>query len=432
MGLVGGCMQTQAEDFRQRRQRLARLFPQPVVIFSGRPAPRNPPQTHPFRASSHFLYFAGWNQPHLAVLLEDGQATLFYDRPSVEEAIWEGPGPDLDELRARYGFDHIRPGAERPEAVVLDDQAPQDLLEAVIQLRLRHDTAARSQLEQAVDMTVRAHFQAMRATRPERREFQILATLLVSVTQEGGATSFSPIVSRCGEVLHNPNYNGTLQRGDLLLVDFGAENREGWAGDLTRTFPVRSNFTPRQAEIYEVVLRAQKAAIKLCRPGQEYREVHRAACLALTEGLVQLELMRGDPAELVERGAHALFFPHGIGHLLGLDVHDMEDLGDRAGYAPGRTRSQQFGMNFLRLDRILEADMAVTVEPGFYWIPQLLENPERLEPFRDCVNWQVVEAYREVRGLRIEDDLLIEESGPRLLSAALPKELQELEIVVNS
>lgn len=425
-------MHTQADDFRQRRQRLAQLYPQPVLLRSGRPARRNPPQIYPFRASSHFLYFAGWNHPHLSVLLEEGRATLFYDPPGLEDSVWDGPGPDLDELRERYGFDSIRPSSEAPDLPSLDAQAPPDLLDAVIQLRLRHDAAARSQLEQAVDMTVRAHFQAMRATRPERREFQILATLLVSVTQEGGATSFSPIVSRRGEILHNPHYDGTLQRGDLLLVDFGAENREGWAGDLTRTFPVRTTFTPRQAEIYQVVLQAQKAALRECRPGQEYRQVHRAACLAMTEGLVQLGLLRGDPAELVERGAHALFFPHGIGHLLGLDVHDLEDLGDRAGYAPGRTRSEQFGLNFLRLDRPLEADMAVTVEPGFYWIPQLLENEERRAPFLDCLNLDTVEAYREVRGIRIEDDLLIEEKGARNLSAALPKELQELEIVVNS
>lgn len=427
-----GFMQTKAEDFRQRRQRLAQLYPEPVLIRSGRPARRNPPQTYPFRASSHFLYFAGWNHPHLALLLEEGRATLFYDPPGVEDSVWDGPGPDLDELRERYGLDSIRPGSETPDLPHLNAQAPDDLLEAVIQLRLRHDAAARSQLEQAVDMTVRAHFQAMRATRPERSEFQILATLLVSVTQEGGGTSFSPIVSRRGEILHNPHYGGTLERGDLLLVDFGAENREGWAGDLTRTFPVRTTFTPRQAEIYEVVLKAQKAALRECRPGQEYREVHRAACLAMTEGLVQLGLLRGDPAELVERGAHALFFPHGIGHLLGLDVHDMEDLGDRAGYAPGRSRSTQFGLNFLRLDRPLEADMAVTLEPGFYWIPQLLENAERVAPFRDCLDLPTVEAYREVRGIRIEDDVLLDEKGARNLSAALPKELQEIEIVVNS
>jgi len=425
-------MHTLAEDFRQRRRLLAQRFDRPVLIHSGRPARRNAPQNYPFRASSHFLYFAGWNQPRCSLLLSDGEVTLFYDPPSGDRAVWDGPGPEPDELKERFGFERILPRGQMPQAVCLELGAPESLLEAVVQLRLRHDAAARSQLEQAVDMTVRAHFQALRAIRPERREFQILATLLVSVTQEGGSPSYPAIVTRRGEVLHSTSYEGTLERGDLLLVDFGAENREGWAGDITRTFPVRTTFSPRQAEIYELVLKAQKAALKHCLPGREFRSVHEAVCLCLTHGLVELGLLRGDPAQLVERGAHALFFPHGSGHLLGLDVHDMEDLGDRAGYAPGRRRSTQFGLSNLRLDRILEPHMAITVEPGFYWNPQLLDNPERTGAFRDCLNPQVVEIYREVRGIRIEDDILITDGAPRILSAALPKELQEIEIVVNS
>jgi Xaa-Pro aminopeptidase len=419
-------MQTTAADFQERRRRLAQLYPRPVLIESS----RGPGQ---FRADSHFLYFAGWNEPNASLLLNEGRATLFFDPPNLEQAIWEGPGPDLEDLQYRYGFDQIAPRHQQPEVITrLNSQAPEPLLEAVIQLRLCHDAAARSQLEQAVDMSVRAHFQAMRATRPERREFQILATLLVSVTQEGGTPSFDPIVSTRGEILRNRDYAGTLQRGDLLLVDFGARTREGWGGDLTRTFPVRTTFSQRQAEIYQVVLRAQKQALSQCRPGVEYREVHRGACLTLTQGLTELGLLRGQPQELVERGAHALFFPHGIGHLLGLDVEDMSELGDRAGYAPGRRRSAQFGLSSLSLDRPLQPHMAVTIAAGFYWIPQLLENPERTGLFRDCLNLGVISAYREVRGIRIEDDVLIQETGARVLSAGLPKELQELEIVVNS
>lgn len=423
---------TSASDFRARRDRLGRLFPGPVLFASGDPVFRNVPQPYPFRASSHFLYFAGWNQSHAWLGLENGTATLFYDFPSVEHAVWEGAGPSAELLKERYGFDRILPTSQLPTAAAAVGGNAL-LTEAVIQLRLRHDKAAQAQLQHAVEMSQRAHFQAMRATRPERREFQILATLLVSVTQEGGRPSFNPIVSTAGEVLHNPHTDGTLHQGDLLLVDFGAETEEGWAGDLTRTFPVRTVFSPRQAEIYEVVLRAQKAAVTACRPGTEYRDVHRAACVTMTEGLCQLGLLRGEPETLVERGAHALFFPHGVGHLLGLDVHDMEDLGDLAGYAPGRRRSEQFGLSYLRLNRPLEAGMAVTVEPGFYWIPQLLDNPERTGPFHDCLDMKVVQAYRgAVRGIRIEDDLLIEEDGARNLSSGLPKELTELEIVVNS
>lgn len=411
-------MQTLAADYRARRQRLAALHPQALVLSSG-----VPPTRGDFRADSHFLYFGGWNHPGLTLELEGGEATLYYQPPTAEECIWEGPGPDLDELKERFGFDRILAGSP-PAAVGIPD--------AVIELRLSHDEAAQRQLRQAADMTARAHFQAMRATRPERREFQILATLLVSVTQEGGRTSFSPIVSTQGQILHNPHRDGTLIQGELLLVDFGAETAEGWAGDVTRTYPIRTNFSLRQREIYEVVLAAQKAALQACLPGREYRQVHHTACVTMTQGLVDLGLMRGDPQELVERGAHALFFPHGTGHLLGLDVHDMEDLGDRAGYAPGRARSPQFGLHALRLDRPLAESMAVTVEPGFYWIPQLLEDPQRRAPFADCIDFSVVEAYREVRGIRIEDEVLVTPQGPEVLTRGLPKEPLELEIVVNS
>ncbi|MFN8609962.1 MAG: aminopeptidase P N-terminal domain-containing protein [Vulcanimicrobiota bacterium] len=422
-------MHTTASDFQERRRRLAQSYCGPVLLRSSQ-GPRLPGR---FRADGFFLYFGGWNHPNVAVLLEEGEATLFYDPPDAEQSIWEGPGPDLEQLRLRYGFRRIARLCELPEDVPrLGPEAPLDLLQAAIDLRLLHDAAARSQLEQAVDMSVRAHFQAMRATRPERHEFQILATLLVSVTQEGGSAAFDPVVSSRGEILRNRDYEGLLQRGQLLLVDFGARTREGWSAGLTRTFPVRTTFTPRQAEIYQVVLAAQKRAISLCRAGQEFAEIHQAACLALSQGLVELGLMHGDPAELVERGAHALFFPHGTGCLLGLDVDDMYEYDDRAGYAPGRRRSSRFGLKNLSLDRPLQTHMAVTIGPGFYWIPQILEDSERTAPFQDCLNLETIQAYREVRGIRIEDDVLIQESDHRVLSASLPKELLELEIVVNS
>lgn len=425
--VAAGMWSTTAAEFRLRRQRLARLFEQPVLLGSGPQVYRTPGQAYRFRANSHYLYFGGPPLANAWLYLDGDRATLFYDLPSSAEAVWEGSGPE--DLPERYGLDAVRPLSQKRAG---SDLADPQLAGAIIQLRLRHDAAAVRQLEQAVDMTVRAHFQAMRATRPERREYQILATLLVSVTQEGGCPGYDPIVTTRGQILHNPHHDGTLQRGDLLLVDFGAETPEGWTGDVTRTFPVRTTFSPRQAEIYELVLRAQQAALALCRPGVEYRDVHLAACHEMAEGLVELGLMRGDPKELVVRGAHALFFPHGIGHLLGLDVHDMEDLGDRAGYAEGHQRSQQYGLNHLRLDRPLEPGMAVTVEPGFYWNSGLLEDPRRTDPLADCLNREIIEAYREVKGIRIEDNVLIQEAGCKVLSAGLPKELQELEVVVNS
>ena len=424
---------TTAHDYRTRRRiLLGHLGPNagPLAIHSGQPQSRNyPGNPYPFRASSAFLYLAGWNHPDVAVVLGHDSCVLYFDAPGVEDAVWEGPGPDLEALKSRYGFDEIRPRAELPHGLV--DQSHHDVVAAMVEMRLYHDVAAVAQLRSAVDISSRAHLRAMRATRPGRHERDIRAELLASITADDAVPSFQPIVSTRGEVLHNPHSENALHSRDLLLVDFGAENAEGWAGDLTRTYPVSGKFSPRQKEIYEVVLAAEVAAIEACHPGVRYLDVHMTAARKITEGLVALGLLKGSVELLVQRGAHALFFPHGVGHLLGLDVHDMEEYGDLAGYPTGRERNPQFGLNFLRLDRDLRIEMAVTIEPGFYWIPQLLENPERTRPFEDCLDHKTIAAYREVRGIRIEDDVLVTAEGPVVLSASLPKTVAQLEETIG-
>jgi len=255
--------------------------------------------------------------------------------------------------------------------------------------------------------------------------------MLAVCARQGAVPSFQPIVTVAGERLHQPHVGRPLRAGDLLLADFGAETPTGWAGDVTNTWPVSGRYTPPQREVYRVVLEAHRRAVALLRPGTRYRDVHLAACRATAEGLVDLGLLKGDPDALVERDAHALFFPHGIGHLLGLDVHDMEDLADLAGYAPGRQRSDRFGLRWLRLDRDLEEGFAVTIEPGFYWIPELLDDPGRRQTFADCVDWKRVEEFRSVRGVRIERDYLVTASGSELLTPGLPDEPDEVEALVG-
>jgi Xaa-Pro aminopeptidase len=201
-----------------------------------------------------------------------------------------------------------------------------------------------------------------------------------AIVARGMTCAYPSIVTPHGEILHSERYDHRLDAGDLLLADVGAETAGGWAGDVTRTWPVSGKFTTPQKEIYEVVLSAQRQAIAGVTPGTRYRNVHLLACQALAAGLVDLGILRGNPIELAADGVVALLFPHGIGHLLGLDVHDMEDLGDRAGYAPGRERSKQFGLSALRLDRDLAPGMAITIEPGFYVSPAVLDHPTR--PFR--------------------------------------------------
>ncbi|NES20940.1 MAG: Xaa-Pro dipeptidase, partial [Symploca sp. SIO3E6] len=243
--------------------------------------------------------------------------------------------------------------------------------------------------------------------------------------------AYPSIVTVHGEVLHNGEYHHPLQPGDLLLVDVGAETAMGWAADVTRTFPTTGKFSETQRDLYDLVLAAHDACIDKIRPNVEYRDLHLLAAEVIAQGLVDLGILRGQPADLVARDAHALFFPHGIGHLLGLDVHDMEDLGDLAGYQEGRERSDRFGLGFLRLDRPLQEGMLVTIEPGFYQVPAILNNPELRSKYQDVVNWDKLAQFSDVRGIRIEDDVLVTATGGEVLTAGLPTDSEAIEQLVN-
>jgi Xaa-Pro aminopeptidase len=232
-------------------------------------------------------------------------------------------------------------------------------------------------------------------------------------------------------VLHNDRHDGVLGERDLLLADVGAETPEGFAGDVTRAWPVTGRFSATQKAIYEVVLASQLAAIAAVGPGVSYLDVHRRAGLVLVEGLIAIGILRGDAQDLYARGAAALFFPHGVGHLLGVDVHDMEDLGDRAGYAPGRQRATTRGDRYLRLDRDLAPGMCVTIEPGFYQIRRILEDPSEVGELESALDRAVLERFDDVRGIRIEDDVLVTESGHEVLSAAVPKSIADVEAAVR-
>ncbi|MFP2913049.1 M24B family metallopeptidase, partial [Pyxidicoccus sp. 3LFB2] len=262
------------------------------------------------------------------------------------------------------------------------------------------------------------------------REAAVRAAMEAEFVSRDVRPAYQPIVTVHGEVLHNLKYHHVLAEGDLLLADVGAESPGGFACDVTRTWPVTGRFSTTQRELYEVVLRAQKASIALVRPGVRYRDVHLAAHREMARGLVALGILRGDVEELVVDGLTALLFPHGIGHLLGLDVHDMEDLGDRAGYAPGRTRVKDFGHRYLRLDRDLEPGMAVTIEPGLYRVPAILEDARLTARAGDRLNREVLARYSDVRGIRIEDDVLVTPEGCEVLTAAIPKEASDVEAVM--
>jgi Xaa-Pro aminopeptidase len=449
-------VQSPVDAFRGRRRRLLARHPGAALLAAGSAPSRNYRANHyRYRASSHFLYFVGEAMEGAAILFAGGKATLFAHPPDPDDALWHGPRPELAEVGARLGFDAVEalsalPGAlaglgevatlptqDRESAAWLGGLLGRDVIpstgdrltgadaalaDAVIELRLRHDDAAVAQLRHAAEASARAHLAGMRATRPGGHEREVLAAMLGVLRGAGMDDAYGPIVTVAGEVLHQPNQQNRLAAGDLLLADVGGETAEGWAADITRTWPVSGSYTPTQRAVYDVVLEANRAAIDVAKPGKRYRDVHETAKRSVVSGLRDLGIFRGELDGLLERGAASLFFPHGVGHLLGLDVHDMEDLGDRAGYAPGRTRSPRFGDAFLRLDRDLAPGMAVTIEPGFYQVPGILSDPARTEPLGDDLRRDVLARYADVRGIRVEDDVLITAAGNEVLTSGVPKD----------
>ncbi len=448
-----------AETLKQRRQQLAALIDSPVVLWSGRSSARNfPANTYPFRASSHFLYFAGLPLENAAIRLEHGRLELFVDDPKPTDSLWHGLTPTRDEIAVEIGADAAFPlialmsrtvGAatlsvqdpatrqqqprllDRPVASAHQAQGLDGALaKAIAHMRLCHDAAGLAEIRAAVSVTVQAHVAGMAVTRTAHRESQIRAAMESVIIGHNMTTAYSSIVTVHGEVLHNNQYHHALQPGELLLADVGAETASGWASDVTRTWPVSGKFSPTQRDLYDIVLAAHDRCIEQLRPGVEYQDLHLLAAHTLAEGLVDLGILCGSPDELVARDAHALFFPHGIGHLLGLDVHDMEDLGDLAGYEEGRTRSDRFGLSYLRLNRPLRPGMIVTIEPGFYQVPALLNDPERRATYQGCINWEQLAKFADVRGIRIEDDVLVTAAGCEVLTAALPTQAEAIEALV--
>jgi len=288
-----------------------------------------------------------------------------------------------------------------------------------------------ARIEEALRVTDQMHRRAMAVARQGIYEYEVAAEVQAVAMRANFRQSFAPIVTVRGQVLHNHSYENLLEDGRLMLHDSGAETPDGYASDITRTFPVNGRFSPMQKDICQAVLDMQLAAIDAIKPGIRYRVVHLRACRILADRLTSLGLMKGDPAAAVEAGAHALFFPHGLGHMIGLDVHDMEDLGDVVGYSKGETRSPQFGLASLRLSRALEPDFVLTVEPGIYFIPALIDKWEGERNHPDFIAYDKLHAWRSFGGCRIEDDVLVTASGARVLGPGIPKTVAEVEAAMG-
>jgi len=438
-----------------------------IVLLGNNEAPMNYfDNTYPFRQDSTFLYFFGLNKPGLAgtVDCETGVSQLYGDDPTIDEIVWTGPQQSLEEMGSQVGVpsthkfvelnsvidkaisqkrtihflspyrdDHLVLLSEVMDipASMVKNSFSQKLTEGIVAQRLYKSDKEVAEIEHAVNITGEMHVTAMKMAKPGIKEQNIASKLLEIATSYGGFYSFPPIVTINGETLHNHYYGNTLSKGDLLLVDSGAENDMGYAGDMTRTFPVGQKFTSRQKSLYQIVLDAHLDAVASLRPGITFKQVHLIAAKTLVEGLKKLNLMKGDTEDSVAAGAHAMFFQCGLGHLMGLDVHDMENLGEQnVGYTPDMIKSTQFGLKSLRLGRNLEQGIVLTVEPGIYIIPSLIDLWKTDKKFSEFINYTELEKYRDFGGIRIEEDFLITETGSRLLGKEVPKTIAEVEATI--
>jgi Xaa-Pro aminopeptidase len=458
-----------------RRSQFLAAIDTPVLLMAGGWIPRNyPANWSPFRADSTFLFFFPEPEPNAAALFDpkDESVTLFLDERTQADALWHGPVPSFADVKKALRVTAVEKRADMRQAVAkkigkrkvrtvaiadlrataeaasitgehLDFHDPakvgdKDLLRAIGKLRNHREPDEAAEMRLAAAVTREAHTVAMARTRPGIYEQELVGHVEGTFVRQGCVPAYNTILSVRGEVLHNHAHGNLLMETDIVLLDAGAERPSGYCADVTRAWPVNGRFSPEARDVYDIVLAAEKAAIEAVRPGVRYRDVHMLAARVVTDGLVQLKLMKGRADSLVESGAHAMFFPHGVGHLLGLDVHDMEAFGDLIAYGPGRKRSEQFGTAYLRLDLDLSPGMCVTIEPGIYFVPAILRDPDFKRQFKGQVDFARAERFltmnslRGFGGIRIEDDVMCTDSGHEVLTAAVPKERVAIEALVGS
>lgn len=454
-----------AASYQARRAQLKHQIGSGICLFLGNQEigmnyPANP---YHFRQDSHFLYFFGLDQPGLAAIIDidEDREIVFGDDISLEDVVWMGQQPKLRSLCEAVGVHSVLPlkklagqlkqarkkGAtihflppyrDANKLIIKDllnipiarqrEKASVAFIQAVVAQRSVKSEEELRQLDAAVDITARMHVHAMREAHVGQLESDLAGRVTGIAVSGGGNLSYPVILSQNGQILHNHSHRLQLESGRMVLGDFGAENAMHYAGDITRTFPVNAKFSPIQTDLYEIVLMAEINAISSLRPGITYQSVHMAAALQMAEGLKSIGIMKGDMEEAVQLGAHALFFPHGLGHMIGLDVHDMEDLGEEyVGYDDTVKRSTQFGTAYLRLARTLQPGFVLTVEPGLYFIPELIEQWRRKKQFEDFINYPALKRYKNFGGIRIEDNVCITENGHRILGAPIPKTISEVE-----
>ncbi len=436
-----------------------------IIILGNNESPANyPHNTFHFRQDSSFLYYFGLNQPGFVGVIDvdNDQDCIFADDFTLDDVIWMGKLPSVAQLAEQVGVKISNPINELQNVVdkaakagrkihflppyrtdnkilianllgvkisqVAELVSP-ELVNAVIEQREIKSEEEIQQITLACNTGYNMHTTAMKMCKPGMVEREIMGTLEGISLKEGAGVSFAPIVTINGQTLHNHFYGNTLTDGRMLLVDAGAENNMNYCSDFTRTMPVNGKFTTKQKEIYDVVLSANMLVKKISKAGLTYQDIHIESLKEMGRGLHELGLIKGDPIEAAMNGAVAMFMPHGLGHQMGLDVHDMEDLGEKlVGYDAKTKRSEQFGLGALRMGKTLRPGHVITDEPGIYFIPDLIAKWKNEKTCAQFIDFQKVEQYLDFGGIRLEDGLLITENGCTVLGDKhIPLTTQEVE-----
>lgn len=452
------------DTYIKRRQQLAQDVDKGLLLFIGNTeSPMNyADNTYRFRQDSNFLYFFGLNHPDLVGVVdaESGESAIYGDDYTIDHIVWMGNQPTIAQRAATCGVQQTGTTSElvktlekakaagrpihflpvyRGESKIkllewlsiqpseVKEKASLELVLAVIKQRNYKSAEEIVEIEKAVNTTVDMHLAAMRMARPGMTEAQIAAEVERIALAEDGGISFPVIATINGQTLHNHYHGNTLKEGQLFLLDAGAETSMGYAGDMSSTFPVSKTFTARQKDIYQVALNSHEKAIAMLKPGVAFKEIYLESARVVMQGMKDLGFAKGNIDDAVMCGAHAMFFPCGLGHMMGLDVHDMEDLGEQYVGYHNEAKSTQFGMKSLRLGRKLEPGFVLTIEPGIYFIPQLIDKWKSEKHLTEFLNFDKLEEYKDFGGCRNEEDFLITEQGYRLLGKPLPKTIEDVE-----
>ena len=456
--------------YQKRRQALREKIQSGIILFLGNnEAPANyPDNTYKYRQDSSFIYFFGQSHPGYAGIIDvdNGEEYFFGDDVDMDDIIWMGPQPSVKELAAQVGVEksfpidklkdfvgkvisqrrkiHFLPPYRHDTMMQLEDltgirasmtrsHASVELIKAVVSLRSAKEPCEIAEIDKACNVGYEMHTAAMRLCKPGVSEQYIAGILEGIAASYGRMVSFATILSQNGETLHNHDHSQLLQEGRMMLTDAGAEQMSYYCSDHTRTIPVGGKFTSRQRDVYNIVLACHDKALKLARPGITYKSVHLEVCKVLAQGLKDLNLMKGNVDEAVAAGAHALFLPHGLGHMMGLDVHDMENLGQNyVGFDDEVQPSSQFGLSALRMGRRLQEGFVITDEPGCYFIPALIDKWRAEKLHTDFLNFDEIEKFKDFGGIRLEDDILITPEGSRFTGEKhIPITIGEVENIMN-